>query len=188
MCLPPSRIVLCASTFMMLTACGPGYSELGTPGTATTTENSTTTGGTAATETATTTGGSGIAQTTTTTGGKSTTTTTGTTTGGTTTQGTTTAGATSAGATTVGASTAGSTTGGNALCPTETDTYNNYAGTFLASKCGGCHGFVSSYAAVANNAAAIQGRIDSGSMPTSGPLSAADQNRINMWFNCGLPE
>ena len=73
-------------------------------------------------------------------------------------------------------------------CPSNPDTWGNYASSVFSSNCSGCHGFASSYSGVTSRSGTIEGVLAAGGMPPRGPLPAATEKRILDWFSCGAPQ
>jgi hypothetical protein len=69
-----------------------------------------------------------------------------------------------------------------------TDTWADYAGTFVAASCARCHAELSAYDQVLARSATIRSLVATGAMPPSTPLSEAELNRFIRWIDCGLPE
>ncbi len=87
-------------------------------------------------------------------------------------------------------SSSSSSSGGSSTGPAQCtpDTWSNYASNFFNTNCAGCHSQFGSYSGVQSDSSRIESKIQSGSMPPYGGLSASDQQRIVAWINCGMPQ
>lgn len=82
--------------------------------------------------------------------------------------------------------------------PVAAVTYDGFVGPLFQARCAGCHGTgkqsapiftFSGYASVKANADRIKNAVlVQKSMPIGGPLSAADLQSLQAWFDAGMPQ
>jgi hypothetical protein len=91
------------------------------------------------------------------------------------------------GSATTSSSSSSSGAGGGNTCPT----YTADVAPIINSNCQSCHASqppsLGTYDEVKASASLVQGAIDAGTMPKSGPLSAGDKATIDSWVSCGMP-
>ena len=72
-----------------------------------------------------------------------------------------------------------------------TSTYENFAQTFFARNCNGCHAAqrptLGTKAAIVANLANVTSAVRADRMPKFGRLSPADKAKVLEWLDCGAP-
>ncbi len=81
---------------------------------------------------------------------------------------------------------------GGAVTPVcTTSTYENFAQTFFARNCNGCHAAqrptLGTKAAIVANLANVTSAVRADRMPKFGRLSPADKAKVLEWLDCGAP-
>ncbi len=111
----------------------------------------------------------------------------GATTGGATSGGSTTGRATTGGSGTGVATTSGGSSGGTTgACAGET--WGNFAQSFFQQSCVSCHWDFGLYLVVFFDSSSISSKIQDGSMPLGGTLTATQKQDILTWLGCGMPQ